>query len=178
MTSITLKAMVVAARAHHGQLRKYTGVPYFDHLAEVAGIAAAAGHLPFGAIGTDTVTCVAFLHDILEDTTYPYDELHDTFGQVIAGGVWWLSDINMTGNRAQRKAQSCERLAAAPGWVQTIKLADLMSNTASIVHHDPAFARVYIPEKLALLDALKDADRDLHTIVRAQALAAAAQLGL
>ena len=59
-----------------------------------------------------------------------------------------------TGNRATRKRLSCEGLAAASGEVQTIKLADLISNTASIVEHDPDFARVYLKEKAALLRAM------------------------
>jgi guanosine-3',5'-bis(diphosphate) 3'-pyrophosphohydrolase len=72
------------------------------------------------------------------------------------------------GNRAERKAASRARLAAAPGWVQTIKCADLISNTSSIVKHDPKFAVTYLEEKRLLLDVLTKADPRLVAIARQQ----------
>jgi hypothetical protein len=39
--------------------------------------------------------------------------------------------------------------------VQTIKLADLCSNTKSIVEHDPKFAAVYLDEKAMLLNVMR-----------------------
>ncbi|HCP79386.1 MAG TPA: guanosine polyphosphate pyrophosphohydrolase, partial [Pusillimonas sp.] len=51
-----------------------------------------------------------------------------------------------------------------PGWVQTIKCADLISNTGSIVQFDPDFAKVYLEEKRLLLGVLTKADRRLWTI--------------
>ncbi len=79
-----------------------------------------------------------------------------------------LSDLE-EGNRATRKCLSCERLAAAPGWVQTIKCADLISNTSSIVLHDPDFAKVYSREKRELLAVLTKADRRLWDIANSMA---------
>jgi hypothetical protein len=79
-----------------------------------------------------------------------------------------LSDLE-TGNRAERKAAGRVRLAAAPGWVQTIKCADLISNTSSIVMHDPQFAGVYLEEKRLLLDVMDGADPGLRALARAQA---------
>ena len=74
-----------------------------------------------------------------------------------------LSDIE-EGNRATRKRLSRERLGSAPGWVQTIKCADLISNTASIVQFDPPFARVYLEEKHLLLKVMTQADPRLWDI--------------
>jgi len=85
-----------------------------------------------------------------------FDTLAARCGGDVAAGVRWLSDME-TGNRAERKRLSRERLAQAPGWVQTIKRADLVSNTSSIVLHDPNFARVYLREKRDLLDVLTKA---------------------
>jgi hypothetical protein len=87
--------------------------------------------------------------------------------ETLADGVRLLSDTE-TGNRAQRKAAGRARLAAAPDWVQTIKCADLISNTASIVQHDPAFAVVYIEEKRLLLDVMTRADQRLLALARGQ----------
>jgi hypothetical protein len=50
--------------------------------------------------------------------------------------------------------------------VQTIKCADIISNTSSIVMHDPAFARVYLEEKRLLLERLTEADPRLLALAR------------
>ncbi|WP_235851129.1 HD domain-containing protein [Paraburkholderia piptadeniae] len=154
-------AMHFARRVHREQKRKYTGAPYFDHLAEVAGIVATVDSSP-------EAIAVAWLHDCVEDQRVIEVELISLFGGFIAEGVMWLSDLEV-GNRAERKAASRERLARAPGWVQTIKCADLISNTSSIVRHDPKFAVTYLEEKRLLLDVLTKADRRLWVIAKEQA---------
>jgi len=57
-------------------------------------------------------------------------------------------------------------LPARRGGVQTIKVADLISNTGSIVEHDPKFAVTYLEEKRLLLDVLTNADPRLLSIAR------------
>ncbi|KCB25989.1 hypothetical protein L544_3266 [Bordetella hinzii OH87 BAL007II] len=47
-------------------------------------------------------------------------------------------------------------------------MADLISNTSSIVQHDPKFAEVYLEEKRLLLDVLTKADHRLLKIARSQ----------
>jgi hypothetical protein len=53
--------------------------------------------------------------------------------------------------------------------VQTIKCADLISNTSSIVMHDPKFAITYLAEKRALLDAMVLAHPRLREMAYSQA---------
>ncbi len=162
--NIAYEAMMFARNAHRAQQRKYTGNPYADHLAEVAGIVATVpGH-------TSWMVAVAWLHDCVEDQGVTAGQLFDKFGWVVANGVVQLSDLE-EGNRAERKAASRERLAAAPGWVQTIKCADLISNTSSIVRHDPKFAVTYLEEKRLLLDVLTGADSGLRALAREQVVA-------
>jgi (p)ppGpp synthase/HD superfamily hydrolase len=145
------------------QRRKYTGAPYTDHLAEVAGIVATVAPPEFA----DVFAAVAWMHDCQEDQGVTDDELEHRFGQPIAAAVGMLSDME-SGNRAERKAASRARLALAPGWAQTIKCADLISNTSSIVQHDPKFAVVYLAEKRLLLDVLDKADPRLRALARSQ----------
>ncbi len=152
-------AMLFARRVHAAQVRKYTGNPYADHLAEVAGIVATVA--PFGSMSL--MISVAWLHDCVEDCSVSPAEIRSTFGAGVAQGVIALSDME-TGNRADRKAASRARLAAADGWIQTIKCADLISNTSSIVMHDPKFAVTYLAEKRALLNVLTKADQRLHAL--------------
>lgn len=164
MSALAYEAMLFAREVHKAQRRKYTGNPYADHLAEVAGIAMSIGwRCP--EVHPDAFMAVCWLHDSMEDQGVTHGTLTDRFGIKVADGVQWLSDLE-EGNRAQRKAASRARLAQAPGWVQTIKCADLISNTSSIVEHDPDFARVYLAEKRALLDVLTRADRRLLLVAR------------
>jgi len=170
------EAMLFARQVHATQVRKYTGNPYTDHLAEVAGIVAtldahAGRGWPSGPdISMSGMVAVAWLHDSMEDQGVTYETLASMFGDLVANGVRLLSDLE-TGNRAERKAASRLRLADAPPWVQTIKCADLLSNTSSIVKHDPKFAEVYLAEKRLLLDVLTKADPRLRDLARQQAAA-------
>ena len=137
--SIAFEAMMFARHAHRNQVRKYTGNPYIDHLAEVAGILGTVERaMP--------ALAVAWLHDCVEDCGVTLSEIDDRFGSMVAIGVSGLSDME-TGNRSERKQKSRDRLAACSGWIQTIKCADLISNTSSIVKHDPKFAVIYLEEK-------------------------------
>ncbi len=160
--SLAYEAMVFAREVHKGQRRKYTFNPYHDHLAEVAGIVATVCHQRMD-VQPDEMIATAWLHDSIEDVGVTSTELLHRFGLVVAEGVALLSDLEQ-GNRAERKAASRARLAAAPAWVQTIKVADLISNTSSIVMHDPKFAVVYLEEKRMLLDVLTKADPRLVSI--------------
>lgn len=152
----SFEAMRFARSVHAGQVRKYTGNPYADHLAEVAGIVAAVA--PIGS--QSLMVSVAWLHDTIEDCSVTHAELKMLFGVEVADGVLSLSDTE-EGNRKQRKAASAARLGACDGWIQTIKCADLISNTSSIVMHDPKFSEVYLAEKRTLLEAMTRADSRL-----------------
>lgn len=170
--NIALAAMKFAREVHANQTRKYTGNPYADHLAEVAGIVATV--VNWEQIDPDVMVATAWLHDCMEDQEVTVQQLQDALQgcrlseiDAVTRGVQWLSDLEQ-GNRAERKAASRERLARAPRWVQTIKCADLISNTSSIVKHDPKFALVYLEEKRLLLDVLTGADRALWSIAKQQ----------
>ena len=159
-------AMVFAREVHKTQFRKYSGNYYSDHLAEVAGIVATVTHKWPGF--EDAMISAAWLHDSVEDVGVQPLDLAARFGPTIAAGVTLLSDLE-EGNRAERKALSRQRLAGAPGWVQTVKCADLISNTSSIVLHDPNFAVRYLHEKRQLLEVMEAADRNLWELAMHQA---------
>lgn len=149
--------LVYAAKAYDGLYRKYTGEPYVTHAFEVAEIVRAHG-------GSTEVIVAALLHDVIEDTDTTIEEIEHYHGPIVASYVLALTDPKPTPgkNRAVRKEETALRLKAAPGAVQTIKIADLMSNTPSIVKHDPKFARTYVEEKLRLLEVLTKGDPALR----------------
>lgn len=154
--TLAYEAMIFARKAHKDHVRKYTGNPYADHLAEVAGIVATVAH-------DERMIAVAWLHDCVEDVGITLDQIEDKFGFDVAIGVSGLSDLE-TGNRAERKQKSRDRLALCSDWIQTIKCADLISNTSSIVKHDPKFAVTYLEEKRLLLAVMNRADPYLHNL--------------
>lgn len=161
---IVRKAQVYAMAAHAavGQRRKYTGEPYIVHPAEVASIVA---RVP-GA--TPDMVAAAWLHDVVEDTGCTFTDVHMAFGIDIATLVGWLTDVSRSedGNRATRKAIDRAHSAEAPAEAQTIKLADLISNSRSIVQHDPEFAKVYLEEKRMLLEVMTKGDPTLMAAAR------------
>ena len=157
---IVRKAQVYAMAAHAavGQKRKYTGEPYIVHPAEVASIVASVPG------STPDMVAAAWLHDVVEDTGCTFTDIHMAFGIDIATLVGWLTDVSKPedGKRAVRKAIDREHTAQAPAEAQTIKLADLISNSKSIVQHDPGFAKTYLEEKRLLLEVLTKGDPGLH----------------
>lgn len=151
------RALHFARMAHTGQKRKYTGEPYVHHPGAVMALVAGVdGH-------TEDMLAAALLHDVLEDTRATYAELMMWFGHVVAQLVEEVSDISepWMGNRARRKEIDRDHVAKASAAGKTIKLADLIDNTRTIVQHDPDFARVYLREKRALLEVLDDGDPGL-----------------
>ena len=149
----TAKLYAQAAHRAVGQKRKYTGECYTVHTIDVASLVARFD-------GTDEMIAAAHLHDVVEDTAVEVSDIRDVFGAQVADLVDWLTDRSKPedGNRAIRKAIDRDRLATAPTQAQTIKCCDLISNTSSIVKHDPGFAKVYLKEKAELLEVMTSAD--------------------
>lgn len=152
-------ACAFALKAHGDQRRKYTFEPYISHPIAVAEMVATV-------TGDCEMIAAAFLHDVIEDTSTTYEDICNAgFGWSIADMVSDLSDKSRTedGNRAARKAIDRSALANADPRVKTIKLADLIHNSESILRHDPNFAKVFIKEMDLLLDVLKDGNCKLHS---------------
>ena len=159
MTDIVERARVFATAAHAAvkQVRKYTFEPYIVHPTEVAAIVAAVE----GA--TNEMIAAAYLHDTVEDTGVTIETIEAEFGSEVAELVGWLTDVSKPedGNRALRKAIDRAHTAQAPASAQTVKLADLISNSRSIMEHDPKFAVIYLEEKRALLEVMTKGDPEL-----------------
>lgn len=160
--TLAYDAMMFAREVHKNQKRKYTNNLYSDHLAEVAGIVSTV-IWAFPCSLHEAMLAVSWGHDSMEDQGITQAELTERFGIVVSRGIFLLSDLE-EGNRATRKALSRERLSKAPAWVQTIKCADLISNTSSIVQHDPDFAKVYLEEKRLSLEVMTEADPRLREL--------------
>lgn len=149
----------IFATAAHGaidQRRKYTGEPYIVHPRTVAGLVQACRDHTWPQV------VLAWLHDTVEDTKITLDTVGGLFGDQIATGLHFLTNVDSSaGNRAQRHLLNVARLERAPGWVKTVKVADIYDNTKRIVELDPVFAPKYLKEKEHAMLALRGADHIL-----------------
>lgn len=159
MTPLIKRAYDLAMHAHMGQVRKYTGEPYFFHCAEVASLVQC---LPEAS---DAMIAAAYCHDVLEDTEVSETLLASRLKNNIATEyVFELTDPKSSLNRTARKAAIVERYRGHCSEVQTIKLADLISNSRSILIHDKGFAKQYLTEKVELLKVLDKGNQVLYKL--------------
>ena len=151
------EALEFATKAHEGQLRKYTFEPYINHPIEVMEIVRSVPH-------TEDMLIAALNHDVFEDCGVKLYDIKKKFGWQVMAYVNDLSDVSKPedGNRGTRKELDRKWISESPPESKTIKLADLISNSKSILEHDKEFAKVYIKEKELLLEVLTEADPILY----------------
>jgi (p)ppGpp synthase/HD superfamily hydrolase len=150
-------AALFATNAHKDQKRKYTGEPYFFHCVEVANLVKEVG-------GSPEMIAAAFLHDTVEDCNVPLVDIFRVFGMMVGSLVENLTDISrpIDGNRRRRKEMDRQHTAGGSPDAKTIKLADLISNSRTIIPGDPNFAKVYMAEKRRLMEVLKEGHPTLY----------------
>lgn len=164
--SVVTRAQVAATRMHASinHMRKYpVNTPYITHPAAVVLILKGVkGITPEGL-------AAAWLHDVVEDVfkgrrAEGLAWVHAQFGQRVHDLVEMLTDPDdypEGAKRADRQKINREHTALADWEGQTIKLADLIHNTRSIVKYDKDFAVVYLAEKRLLLPMMTKGDRKL-----------------
>lgn len=119
------RAIIFAARAHHGQTRKATDIPYVTH-------PFAVGMLLQKAMCTDEVIAAGILHDTLEDTSTTYEELGEQFGVRIANLVQAASEQDKRLPWEERKQHTINKLKDACLEDIQILTADKLHNLKSI----------------------------------------------
>jgi (p)ppGpp synthase/HD superfamily hydrolase len=127
-----LGAAVYAAEKHAQQKRKgLAGVPYVNHLLEVAHLIAA---------NTDdadaNLITAALLHDVVEDTPVTIGEVEQRFGSDVAGLVAEVTDDKSL-PKEKRKALQVQNAPKKSPRARLIKLADKISNLRSIISSPP-----------------------------------------
>ena len=109
-TELTKKAMVIAYRAHHGQL-DHGGIPYVFHPIHLAE------QMP-----DEYTTCAALLHDVVEDTDVTLEELAAVFPKDVTDAVALLTHSDDVPYLDYVHAIKGNPIA------RTVKLADLRHN--------------------------------------------------
>ncbi|MDE7479310.1 MAG: HD domain-containing protein [Lachnospiraceae bacterium] len=125
------KAYAYAAKAHAGQYRKKTKIPYFTHIITTMNYAK--------ELTEDTeVLQAAILHDTVEDTWVTFDDLCREFGDKVAKLVETETENKRPHIPAMetweiRKRETIEHLKEASRESKIIVLADKTANLESIV---------------------------------------------
>ena len=151
------KSLLFATQAHSRQFRKYTHEPYIEHPIAVAQLVVYAGGC------SNECVAAALLHDVVKDTPITIKEIGHEFGGKVAYLVAGLTNISKLsdGNRVIRKEIDNDHLAKGSSCIHTIKLADLIHNSESIIMHDREFVKVFIAEKKLLLKVLINGNKYL-----------------
>ena len=164
------EAVIFAAQAHAGMVRKYGSLPYLVHPMEAAAICATLTN-------DREVLAAAVLHDTVEDTDTTPEQLRARFGERVAALVaseteepW--PELSAENSWARRKAAFLRALQADPDIrVRILWLSDKLSNMRSFYRQwqaeglsmwrhyhqkDPARQAWYYRSVAQALQALKD----------------------
>ena len=126
------EALIYATRAHGGQLRKKTKIPYIGHLLGVTAIA-----LEYGANETEAIG--ALLHDAVEDCGGPerQREIEEKFGQEVGEIVAGCTDTDQTPKPPwrERKEKYIAHLKSASASTRLVSASDKLHNAQAILHN-------------------------------------------
>lgn len=130
MGELLSRSVVFALKAHEGQTRKGSSIPYILHPLEAAAIVATM-------TSDEEIISAAVLHDVVEDTETSIEEIRSLFGERIAGYVAAESENKYKELSAEdtwkvRKQETLDRLATAPYEIKILALADKLSNIRAV----------------------------------------------
>lgn len=120
------EALETAREAHRGQVRNGSGgMPYLEHPRAVANLLAEHGY-------GEEVLAAALLHDVVEDSETTVEQVHERFGEPVAGLVDALSDDESIEPYRERKEEHRGRVAAVGGNALAIYAADKLTNVRTL----------------------------------------------
>ncbi|HPZ09076.1 MAG TPA: HD domain-containing protein [Candidatus Eremiobacteraeota bacterium] len=118
---IVFDALEFAVKAHRGQYRKGTNVPYIVHPIGV-------GKILIDCDCTNEVVVAGFLHDTVEDTPVTIEDIKKAFGEYVAFIVKSVSEPDKSDTWENRKKHTIEISKTAPLEVLLVEIADKLDN--------------------------------------------------
>lgn len=113
------RARMFAAVAHGAQTYN-DEVPYTVHLEQVVKVLSRFG------FEDPVMTCAAWLHDTIEDTTKNYNDVRSRFGEEVAELVYAVTS-ELGRNRGERNEKTYPKIKGNPR-ATVLKLADRIAN--------------------------------------------------
>ncbi len=115
-----IKAYEYAQEKHLGQMRKFSGLPYFSHPKAVARIIEEL-------TADETMIITSLLHDVVEDTNTTIEDIKELFGNKVSSLVKELTSRSL--KNGERKSDYLKnKMANMSSQALTIKLADRFHN--------------------------------------------------
>jgi len=147
--------MEYAAAKHQFQKRKgAAGIPYINHLIEVAGLI-----IRIVEEASTELVVAAILHDIIEDTTAKQTDITSKFGEKVSGIVSEVTD-DMRLPASKRKALQIEHAKDLSYEARCIKIADKTCNIHDILYTRIKWSRKrklkYIRWAIHVVDEIRD----------------------
>lgn len=124
-SEILFDTIEFAVKAHRGQFRKGTRVPFIVHPIRVA--ATLIRHRC-----PQSVVVAGILHDVVEDTDRTLKDIERRFGKRIARIVEAVSQKEKSRPWRDRKEETLERIKDAPSEVLLVESADKLDNIRTI----------------------------------------------
>lgn len=122
---MTEKALKFAEKAHEGQTRKGTDLPYVSHPIAVASWL-------FLADSSPEVVIVGLLHDTIEDTDATYEDIEKEFGKKTADLVVGVSEADKNDTWFNRKSALVDTIETVAIETVLVKTADNLHNLSSV----------------------------------------------
>jgi (p)ppGpp synthase/HD superfamily hydrolase len=119
------EAVEFAARAHRGQTRKGTRVPYLLHPLR-------AGETLIRLDCPDDLVIAAILHDTVEDTATTFATIRKKFGQNVMEIVKACTEPDKHASWEERKRHTLETLRHAPLKILMVAAADKLDNVRAM----------------------------------------------
>ncbi|NLB72839.1 MAG: HD domain-containing protein [Firmicutes bacterium] len=125
------EALEFALRAHEGQFRKGSDIPYITHPVGVSAILAQYGY-------EENLVIAGLLHDVLEDTVVTATELEKGFGEDVASVVRGVTEEKTDARGLPRpweirKEEAVWHAGLAEEQVVALKAADALHNVCCLV---------------------------------------------
>jgi (p)ppGpp synthase/HD superfamily hydrolase len=154
-------AAEAATLAHKGQMRKDNNTPYIAHPARVAGLVTSLGYRSMYGSDLKLAVCVAWLHDVVEDTDVEIDDcvnqlyyMSDADKKETIECVLALTKNDSLHPRKVKMQDSIDRILEAPKAAVLVKICDRIDNYMDMGYCSNDFRKVYYNETHELYDAL------------------------